>query len=58
MKRGRPATGRQRSAKLHLWVLPAVVTALEQLCRMTNQDKTKVVEASIVEYLNWFKRGN
>jgi hypothetical protein len=57
MSRGRPATGRQRSKKLHLWILPRVFEDLQQLCLLTKQDKTEVVESAISEQLAWFKGG-
>ncbi len=47
---GRPATGRKRSMKLHIWILPVVHKSLTDFCRRKGTDKVLVAETAIMEY--------
>jgi hypothetical protein len=49
-KQGRPATGRVRSKKLHIWILPKVDEILHECCCRTGLDKVDVIEHAIDNY--------
>jgi len=47
MKRGKPPTGRERSAHLSAWVLPSVLASLRWYCRENGVKQALVIEEAI-----------